>query len=61
MYEKFRGNGFGKAAIVALEQELPKIGVTQIKLRVAFDNPRALGLYEKLGFMVTGHNLSKNL
>lgn len=59
VFENYRGLGYGKAALTALEEALGKSGVAQIKLRVAFDNHRAKGLYERLGFNVTGYNMIK--
>jgi len=59
LFEDFRGKGFGKATLIALEEKLSQSGVEQIKLRVAFDNHRAKGLYERLGFSVTGYNMIK--
>ncbi|MGY3902346.1 GNAT family N-acetyltransferase [Aeromonas lusitana] len=56
-----RGLGYGKAAMAALEAELKTMGVSQIKLRVAYDNPRARALYEELGFHITGYNMAKTL
>ena len=56
-----RGQGFGKAAMAALEAQLLPLGIHQIKLRVAHDNPRALALYQELGFTSTGYNMAKHL
>ena len=61
LFDNFRGLGYGKAAFIALEEQLLQSGVEQIKLRVAFDNTRALRLYEKLGFNITGYNMVKIL
>lgn len=61
LLEKFRGRGFGKASLSALEELLVPMGVEQIKLRVAGDNKRAFKLYEQLGFSVTGINMIKHL
>ena len=61
LFEAFRGQGHGKAALQVLEQHLPDSGVEEIKLRVAADNRRALGLYERVGFTVTGYNMVKIL
>lgn len=61
LFEKFRGQGKGKAAMVALEKQLKPRGVKQIKLRVAYKNDLARGLYEKVGYNVTGYNMSKLL
>lgn len=59
--ENFRGQGNGKAALIALEKELAHADVEQIKLRVAFENKRALNLYERLGFNITGFNMAKSI
>ena len=56
-----RGLGYGKAAMAVLEAELKCLGVSQIKLRVAYDNPRARALYEEIGFHITGYNMAKTL
>ena len=56
-----RGQGYGKAAMQALEETVRAMGIQQIKLRVAHDNPRALALYQELGFAITGYNMIKNL
>lgn len=56
-----RGLGYGKAAMAVLEAELKCLGVSQIKLRVAHDNPRARALYEEIGFHITGYNMAKTL
>ena len=61
MFDEFRGLGYGKAAMIVLEEQLLQSGVEQIKLRVAFDNKRAFRLYEKLGFNITGYNMVKLL
>jgi ribosomal protein S18 acetylase RimI-like enzyme len=59
LLEQFQGQGHGKAALMALEQQLAHSSVEQIKLRVAYDNKHALGLYEKTGFNITGYNMVK--
>ena len=59
LFENYRGKGYGKATLIALEEKLSQSGVEQIKLRVAADNHRAKGLYERLGFNVTGYNMIK--
>lgn len=56
-----RSKGVGKRAINQLEQSLKEIGVSQIKLRVAHQNQRAVALYQAVGFNITGVNMSKLL
>jgi RimJ/RimL family protein N-acetyltransferase len=57
----YRGQGFGKKAISALESQIQLVGIEQIKLRVAYYNDRALKLYQDVGFTITGFNMSKKL
>lgn len=59
--EAYRSQGFGKQAMVALEQQLQPLGIQQIKLRVAYHNQRACKLYQELGFAITGFNMAKNM
>ena len=61
MAPSHRGQGYGSAAMGALEQQLQALGITHIKLRVAYDNPRALALYQELGFSITGYNMVRHL
>ncbi|WP_339010409.1 GNAT family N-acetyltransferase [Aeromonas popoffii] len=56
-----RSQGIGKAAMAVLETALRANGISQIKLRVAYDNPRALALYQEAGFAITGYNMAKRL
>lgn len=56
-----RGQGYGRAAMRVLEERLLALGITRVKLRVAQDNPRALALYQELGFFITGYNMAKKL
>lgn len=44
-----RGRGLGKAAMAALEAQLAPLGIHQIKLRVAHDNPRGTGALSGAG------------
>ncbi|MEJ5021172.1 GNAT family N-acetyltransferase [Ochrobactrum vermis] len=61
IFPAYQGQGFGKQALIALEQELKRQGFQQMKLRVAPDNKRARHVYEATGFQVTGINMSKLL
>lgn len=55
----FQGEGLGKQALRAFEENLQEQGFKEIRLRVAGDNARALHIYESSGFGVTGINMSK--
>lgn len=61
IYDAYRGKGYGKQAIGVFEKQLQGEGIGQIKLRVAYENKRALKLYEDLDFKISGYNMSKNL
>ncbi|WP_432458940.1 GNAT family N-acetyltransferase [Agarivorans sp. QJM3NY_25] len=59
--ETYRGRGYAKQAIALLEAQLQQQSIKQIKLRVAYQNKRALKLYQALGFSISGFNMSKIL
>lgn len=61
LFPDARAQGRGKQAMQLLERQLINEGFTQIKLRVAADNPRARHVYETSGFGITGINMSKVL
>jgi len=61
VFEEHRSKGKGKAVIEALENALAGAGIDQIKLRVAYDNRRALSFYKAVGFEITGYNMAKNI
>lgn len=61
IYPEWRGKGYGHAALENLSHQLALEGVAEIGLRVAPINAAAKHLYEKLGFSITGINMSKRL
>lgn len=61
IFPNFRNNGYGKLAISVLESQLKSVGIEQIKLRVAYQNQRALKLYQEVGFAISGYNMSKKI
>lgn len=46
-----RGQGIGTALITHLTQEAQQLGATVLEIGVARSNPRALSLYQRLGFV----------
>jgi ribosomal protein S18 acetylase RimI-like enzyme len=54
IYAPHRNTGAGTRAMQIFEQHLAGLGITEIHLRVAGDNPRAKRLYDRAGFTVTG-------
>ena len=61
VHEAFRGRGYGKEALRALEQKVKALGITSISLHVFGHNCAAWALYEKLGYEVTNVNMTKQL
>lgn len=61
IFNACQGQGLGKQALRAFEQEMQHKDFEQIRLRVAGDNERARHVYEAIGFGVTGVNMSKTI
>lgn len=59
--ESVRGQGHGRRALVLLEAEVQALGLDRIDLHVYRDNPRAISLYEQLGYRTTGLKMRKML
>jgi ribosomal protein S18 acetylase RimI-like enzyme len=59
--EKFRGQGYGKAAMRLFEAVLKKKEISRIGLHVFKENDIALKLYKALGYRITGHQMSKKI
>jgi len=58
--ESFRGKGFGKKALLALDEKLKEMGAKSIALHVFGHNTTAFELYRKMGYEVTNINMRKN-
>jgi ribosomal protein S18 acetylase RimI-like enzyme len=59
--EQYRGQGYATQAMLELEKVARAQGLEQLGLHVFAHNQIARGLYEKLGFMVSGLNMVKPL
>jgi RimJ/RimL family protein N-acetyltransferase len=59
--ESFRGRGFGKQALTAMEDKLKAMEVESVGLHVFGDNVGAQELYKKMGFRITGIQMKKSL
>ena len=59
--EEFRGKGFGKQALVALDEKLKSLNVESVALHVFGDNVNAQELYKKMGFKTVSINMKKDL
>lgn len=57
--EDFRGKGYGKQALAALDEVLKSMQVESMGLHVFGDNLTAQSLYRKMGFEVTGVHMRK--
>ncbi len=57
--ERHRGKGFGKQALIALDEIMQGIGVESIALHVFGFNTNAIGLYKKSGYEVTDLQMRK--
>jgi len=55
----YRGRGYGKSALAALEEMYAEKGYSEIRLRVAADNKRAERLYLSAGYIPTGTNMRR--
>jgi RimJ/RimL family protein N-acetyltransferase len=59
--EAQRGKGYGKLAMLALENFAKGMGLERIGLHVFTQNTAAVRLYEGLGYEVTNQNMVKRL
>jgi ribosomal protein S18 acetylase RimI-like enzyme len=57
--EAFRGKGYGRAAMRALEAEVRPLGATRIDLSVFGDNATAIHLYQSLGYQTQAMGMRK--
>lgn len=48
--ENFQGRGIAKELFMFIENKAEQLGLKKLSLLVDFENPKALALYEKLGF-----------
>jgi ribosomal protein S18 acetylase RimI-like enzyme len=59
--EAFRGKGYGKQALIAMDEKLKAMGVESVGLHVFGDNITAQELYKKMGYQITGIHMKKEL
>jgi ribosomal protein S18 acetylase RimI-like enzyme len=48
--QKFQGRGIAKELFAFIEKKAKELGFEKVSLLVDFENPKALSLYEKIGF-----------
>ena len=61
IFEQFRGRGYGRQAMLALEDEARARGLARIVLNVFGGNDVARGLYRSVGYTETAVFMSKEL
>ena len=61
IHDRFRRRGYGTQALVALEEEVRRLGVDTISLHVFAHNRPARALYENVGYKGKGSYMSKRL
>lgn len=59
--EEFRGQGFGKQSLAAMDEKLKAMDVDSVGLHVFGDNITAQELYKKAGYQITGIQMKKTL
>lgn len=59
--EEFRGKGYGKQALTAMDERLRAMSVDSVGLHVFGDNTVAQELYKKMGFEIAGLHMRKKL
>lgn len=57
--EPFRGKGFGKQALLALDEKLIELGAESVGLHVFGHNTNAFELYKKMGYEATNIQMRK--
>jgi ribosomal protein S18 acetylase RimI-like enzyme len=59
--EKYRGKGYGKKAMLLIEEKACELGLKSIGLHVFGVNQTARNLYEAVGYEITSLNMKKVL
>jgi ribosomal protein S18 acetylase RimI-like enzyme len=56
-----RGKGYGKQALMALDEKLKSMNVESVGLHVFGDSTSAQELYKRMGYQITGIHMKKAL
>lgn len=54
--KEYWGKGFGKLILTAMIDKAKELGLSSVYLKVITDNPRAISLYNRLGFEIESEN-----
>jgi ribosomal protein S18 acetylase RimI-like enzyme len=57
--EQFRGKGYGRQTLTALDENLLSMNAESVRLHVFGDNTIAQELYKKSGYEITNVNMKK--
>lgn len=57
--EEYRGKGYGKQSLAAMDEKLKAMGTESVALHVFGDNVSAQELYKKMGFVITDMHMMK--
>lgn len=61
VWPEHRGKGYGKAAMLAVEEKVREVGLRKIGLHVFGSNETAISLYRAIGYATTDLLMSKEL
>jgi ribosomal protein S18 acetylase RimI-like enzyme len=61
MDEAYRGRGYGKQTMLAIEEKARELGLKSIELHVFAHNAVAMSLYERIGYKVKSQNMTKDI
>lgn len=59
--EEFRGKGYGKQAMLLIEEKARELGIKRMGLHVFAYNDVAKNLYERIGYKISSMNMLKDL
>jgi len=57
--EARRGQGYGRQALAALDEQAAALNIETISLHAFAHNPTAIALYQKMGYAITDVHMSK--
>lgn len=61
IHEPYRGRGYGKQTLAALEEKVRELGIETIALHVFGHNRAAINLYQRVGYEITNLHMQKRV